>query len=122
MNNQEIFNTVVTHLRRQGVPAEVEGNCGYRAQESDKSPILMCAVGCLIKDEFYYEGLEGCCAYEQSVLEAVSLSLDTDIDEDKQKLLTKLQQCHDVYEPYEWEDKFKQIAKKFNLTVPPLPM
>ena len=46
---QEIFDTVVEHLRRQGHRAyKEEYGCLYRLENGDK-----CAVGCLIPDHLY---------------------------------------------------------------------
>lgn len=59
MNTQEIFNTVATHLltqnaRSMGTAPQMEGRgCLYRGENG-----RMCAVGCLIKDEFYDPILE----------------------------------------------------------------
>lgn len=53
---QEIFDTVATHLIKQGGPAmNVRGtDCAYRAQDGK-----MCAVGCLMTDEEYTSDFEG---------------------------------------------------------------
>jgi hypothetical protein len=62
MTKQEIFDTVVRHLKKQGRLAkqfttDSEGRavkqCCYRADNGDK-----CAVGCLITDDEYNPGME----------------------------------------------------------------
>lgn len=56
MTPQEIFDTVVAHLRRQGRRAVtgVYNGCAYRTSDG-----LRCAVGCLISDELYKPEMEG---------------------------------------------------------------
>ena len=58
MNNQEIFNRVVIHLRKQGRKSHSSNRlrrdeCKYRAPDG-----LCCAVGCLIDDEHYRPEME----------------------------------------------------------------
>lgn len=120
MNKQEIFNTVVTHLRTQATPAMEDGECRYRAQEDDS--ILKCAVGCLIEDKFYEEHLESDDSFSPKVIMAVAKSLNIEETDVPDELLNKLQSCHDYHSPEEWENRFKTIARSENLTVPPLPM
>lgn len=57
MQAQEIFDTVVKHLAKQGGPArEPKGMmyCLYRAPDGRK-----CAAGALIPDEVYHASMEG---------------------------------------------------------------
>jgi hypothetical protein len=55
MNMLEVFNKVEAHLLAQGVRSmKYLDMCAYRGAGG-----LRCAVGCLIKDEFYHESLEG---------------------------------------------------------------
>lgn len=58
-SKQEIFDTVVNHLHKQGKPAEVGNTCRYRTEDG-----LMCAVGCLIPDDKYKPEMEGHVAYD----------------------------------------------------------
>lgn len=54
MNRQEVFDTILAHLRQQGRAATDEvGDCMYRAPGG-----LKCAVGVLIPDENYHPELE----------------------------------------------------------------
>lgn len=60
MTSQEIFDIVVTHLRKQGKPAMNNiGGCSYRGVDGTK-----CAVGCLIPDSIYKSEMEGSIAEE----------------------------------------------------------
>lgn len=55
MTPQEIFDTVVTHLSKQGKRSvNIEGDCLYRGPGG-----LSCAVGCLIPDSEYVHEMEG---------------------------------------------------------------
>jgi hypothetical protein len=60
MTEQEIFDTVVRHLKKQGRLAKevLSGDCFYRAPNGDK-----CAVGCLISDDEYSPEMEGNSAF-----------------------------------------------------------
>jgi hypothetical protein len=51
---QMIFNTVYTHLLKQGGPSTIRGACMYRGQNG-----RMCAVGFMIPDDVYEEDMEG---------------------------------------------------------------
>lgn len=57
MNKQEIFDTVVRALRKQGQPSAVPGHCLYRSVKEGK--VLKCAAGHLIPDEEYDPSWEG---------------------------------------------------------------
>lgn len=55
MDKQQIFDTVATHLLKQGKPAlSAEGYCRYRTDDG-----LKCAVGVLIPDDKYDPKIEG---------------------------------------------------------------
>ena len=55
MNAQEVFNTVVTGLRKQNAVSETpSGGCAYRGEHGRK-----CAVGMLIPDDEYDPRKEG---------------------------------------------------------------
>lgn len=45
---QQVFDTVLAHLRKQGAPAIHDGGCVYRAENGNR-----CAIGCLIADTDY---------------------------------------------------------------------
>lgn len=120
MTNQEIFDKVLTHLRAQGVAAITGSECSYRAQKDDG--VHMCAVGCLIKDEFYDPNFEGENATDPRVLNALAQSLGvkgsfTDIT---RNLLRDLQVAHDHeldnFGLDDWEAQMKNIARNYELT------
>lgn len=115
---QELFDTVVAHLRKQGCKSSIPdpneaGNylCRYRSPEGHK-----CAIGCLISDADYNVAME-----EKSFTALMSFPLlpSTLHDEwngsETFRLLNKLQQTHDNNPLDKWEDCFYQIAKAFKL-------
>jgi hypothetical protein len=60
LNHQETFDTMLTHLRKQGQRAvdqtheHMVDTCMYRTSSG-----LKCAVGCLIPDDLYDRRMEG---------------------------------------------------------------
>ena len=56
MTGQEIFDSVLAHLRKQGdASLNASGKCAYRGEGG-----TACAVGCLIPDELYDPRIESC--------------------------------------------------------------
>jgi hypothetical protein len=106
MTAQEIFDTVVTHLRTQKAKS-IDGDfCVYRSPTG-----LKCAVGCLIPDDVYHVDMEGECA--STMIAARSNELGH--LRDHQELLDRLQLVHDNYEIDRWEWWFVDIAETFKL-------
>ena len=111
MNDQEIFNTVATHLLRQGIKStSIVGKCSYRGQLDTK-----CAIGCLIDDKYYSTNLEGFRVNGGTVSRAVAKSLGFYPD---MYLLSELQMIHDLFKVEEWRRELQQLAKKLNLSFP----
>lgn len=122
LTKQETFDKVAKHLLTQmeqsksWIAAKVHAEtpaCAYRGNGG-----LMCAVGCLIPDEIYREGMEGKVAY----------SVFYDFDEvrtlfdyrdarvtDFTRLISSLQNIHDCSEPHEWKGKLCDLAFKDGL-------
>lgn len=74
---------------KQSISAET-GNCMYRGENG-----AMCAVGCLIKDEFYSRSIEDRISDEPEVVEALSKSLGIELTiEEHQHVFEML---------YEWQ-------------------
>lgn len=107
---QETFNTIVRHLRAQGVKSHVwdwqtQGYmCYYRRGD------LKCAAGCLIPDELYKPEMENNGILQ--VDKVFNLNLP-DI-----ALVSRMQRIHDNCHVRDWEHHFKMAAKEFNLVVP----
>lgn len=124
MEAQEIFDTVVNHLRIQARPCREEAGCRYRLANGDGFD--RCAVGVLIGDDEYEPRFEGV-GVEVLILEMKRLPrLMPHI-----LLLTHLQRAHDNWEgiyAYEgdglWtgtdiEKSFKAVSAFHGLTYTP---
>ncbi len=96
MNDQEVFDKVVAHLRQQVVMSRTvtvqdgttfKGACMYRGPNG-----LMCAIGCLIPDNEYIPKIEG---KDISTLLIQNFCPDSIKEMDKE-LLKTLQSIHDA--------------------------
>ena len=110
MTNQEAFETMVRHLRRQGCQSVSEDGirCLYRGPNG-----RMCAVGALISDGEY----QGRWDAKGMRVEHLDLPWLGDLD---MRLLEFMQFTHDHVTPSRWEKRFMEVAGIFNLTLPPL--
>ena len=113
MNNQEIFDKVVTHLLTQNEQSLKDGQCYYRTEEG-----LSCAVGCLIPDKLYNSDIEGIGLtppYASLINGLGPVLKEAGIGKDSYVLLDRLQELHDCNEPSTWMVKILRIARQFNL-------
>ncbi len=107
MTSQEIFDTVARHLATQGCRAlTTSGACRYRTEDG-----LKCAVGVLIKDEYYRPEFENRPATDNDVLAAVTLSVGDGIDAN---LLQALQYVHDG-DLSQWQQNLCDTAERRGL-------
>ena len=111
MTKQEIFDKVARHLlvqNAQSMFANDSNLCTYRGGGG-----RMCAVGCLIPDELYHEGLEGMGVFQvQGTLEAALGPVDvTGLD-----MLHDLQTLHDQECPEDWPEGLREIAVSYGLS------
>ena len=122
MTNQEIFDTVVAHLRKQGVQSKLPGSntCAYRSPEG-----LKCAAGCLIPDEDYKEEFE-CWSVRSGVRPGQDEQNPSRVYFIKKfgveniSLIQQLQEIHDsAIGPHYWEDKLEELARSYKLIMPP---
>lgn len=114
MEAQEIFDKVVTHLRKQGCKSfdEFTQSCLYRGPNGTS-----CAVGCLIPDEEYTSAIEG------DIVDALIyrfqlpslIPMQSNIE-----LLGAFQRMHDFDEVSTWEQEFARVANRFNLNYSPI--
>lgn len=112
MNIQEIFDTVSVHLLTQNKKSQESSfysSCLYRGPNGTK-----CAVGCLIKDEFYDSSLENYIADSFCVINSLELS-GIVISEEIECLLVGLQNIHDTQEVSDWPNLLTNKGKEFNL-------
>jgi len=118
LNSDEgVFEFVKQHLIHQGQKAmaipydnqygDNEYKCFYRLKDKN----LKCAVGCLIEDQFYDPSMEQKGVIDLYVRSIVSNSLPN--WEPNWEMLTSLQEVHDHYEVYEWEDKLKAVYARY---------
>lgn len=113
MTLQEVFDISARHLLTQMKKSEIHTHfgtsCAYRGPEG-----RMCAVGPLIKDEFFSESLNATTVLSSCVEEAL---LDSGVPKEvlTSGLLMNLQQVHDLHEPYDWKHYLKNVAKVYNL-------
>jgi hypothetical protein len=124
LNIQEIFDTVTTHLLTQRAKSAVPNTDGEKYGESKLTCLyrhpdgLTCAVGCLIKDEFYETRLEGLRATSDDVLRSLT---DSGVDTESygvRSLLRELQGVHDNEPVEDWDLKLSKIQSEFKLYKP----
>ncbi len=114
MTSQEIFDTVLSHLRVQG-PCTLNGMiaCRYRGSNGAR-----CAIGALIPDDLYLPSMErmlitGLIRFMESLGERYSSLCKT--FKEHEKLITRLQLIHDNENKSNWEPHWKLTAMLFNL-------
>jgi hypothetical protein len=120
LTRQEVFDKVVTHLRKQGRKAELDlsyedgaMSCAYRGEEG-----TMCAAGCLIDDERYDRDLEGSDVTSAKVTGAL---LSSGLSPHDITFVRELQKVHDGLSTEAWERSWAALAADNNLTMPPAP-
>jgi hypothetical protein len=90
MTKQDIFDTVVHHLFKQGKKARgCDHLCSYRGDDKTS-----CAVGCLVPDNLYTEKMEGRGVIHLFCMEDFKAIADH-LGEDNKQLLYSLQRVHD---------------------------
>lgn len=120
MTDQEAFDGVLSHLRKQKVASHVDGYCKYRHPNGN-----MCAIGALIPEDIYSPDIE-----EKDILTILNTSL---LWANKYKvffsgvnkyLLSDLQSAHDFHLIEEgmksWEHRMQKIANKYSLEYTPV--
>lgn len=109
MTNQEIFDKSVSHLLKQGAKSKSGIMCKYRASDG-----RMCAVGVLIKDEFYDPQIESETVRNELVRNAFKLS-GVSVRGMASTLLGDLQELHDETEVEDWPNESLRLAKSYGL-------
>ncbi len=114
LTHQQIFDTVVTHLRKQGKKAlHKESNvCAYRSPDG-----LKCAAGVLIPDELYEPRMENSriSALVSNPNRTASFA-EAGINSSNLVLIQALQDVHDQQAVSQWEYEFIRVADDFKLT------
>lgn len=131
MTMQEIFDAMTDHLYHQGSAAmDVDGNCFYRIEDSDGT-MLKCAIGALIKDEYYDECFENAAVKTLQELhemlpsdnkeKAIALrkaleSSGVDVSNSQIiALLQRVQEVHDDFDISNWDSNLESIANLYGL-------
>jgi hypothetical protein len=107
MTDQEMFDTILTHLRQQGlksVGSSTEGpTCRYRTKDGRK-----CAVGCMIPDDKYSREIEGHYPSE------VNRVLDMGWTRDQERFLLVAQsRLHDALDRHNFPAQLEKAAEQF---------
>lgn len=122
MNMLEIFNKVEAHLLAQGKESisgylGLSDVCAYRGKGG-----LKCAIGCLIKDEFYHKDLEGLGmwgdklhmrASQKPLEEALAASGITILNDKQAHMLHDLQSLHDTIKPEHWKNELEKLRIEY---------
>jgi hypothetical protein len=97
---EEVKAQIEAHLLAQGEQCTAGASCRYRLVRLDGS-VLKCAAGCLIGDDEYDEGFEGC-TWGMLVSE---YNLPTSHND----LIQAYQRVHDSVDPSQWPYEFSWI-------------
>lgn len=115
MNKQEIYEGVKSHLLTQKEKSQAEKVEGDPPMCLYRSGSLKCAIGALIKDEFYSSYFEGEPVKHPAVISALEESLGVKISDKNKIFLTDLQEVHDSKLVEEWEYELEKVARYWNL-------
>jgi len=112
--DREVFEYVKNHLLKQNEQSSHGSGCAYRGAYG-----MSCAVGCLIDDDQYNEGLEDYDVFDGGVIDALLESVGdwlVEVDDrlsDKRILMLRLlQRIHDCTQPYTWEHDLNDLESK----------
>lgn len=109
----DVFNYVKEHLLKQNEKSVDPWSlsCYYRAQK-ENGDVLMCAVGCLMDDNYYSGEFENSSPSDSRVRDAIEKSIPNwtyNVD-----LLSELQNLHDEHDPHVWSLNFEYLESYFN--------
>lgn len=113
MNNQQAFNQMVEHLRKQKKRSYEESisTCLYRGPNG-----LKCAIGALIPDELYREEMEGMAVTRLLINEQNKYPKLYELFEQvDSQFLSEMQDIHDFNPIEQWERRFELCAGDYNL-------
>lgn len=109
MTNQQLFDTVATHLLTQRTRSIATKNgrptrCAYRGRKNTR-----CAIGCLIPDDRYDAAFEGFAVKKPEIRKAAGLRSA------QLPLAEELQQIHDMVDPPFWRLHLHLVARERRL-------
>lgn len=115
---QEIFDIVVSGLRKQGcksigtvINPDVNPACLYRDAQGHK-----CAAGFLIPDEKYKPEMENTAIFDDLIRNVL---IEENIDIRDFDFLYGLQAIHDFHPVERWEEQWKLFAQKYDIVYTP---
>lgn len=120
MNIQQVADICAIHLFKQNKKSEhvtPEGvpRCMYRRPDG-----LKCAVGALIKDEFYDPDIENCLVNSDivhDVLKKSGVYGDDSVENDSiEEMLVRFQTIHDSYTVPNWVHQIKLLYTSYHLS------
>jgi hypothetical protein len=113
--NEKLFRISADHLILQGRKCILHpdeygkfkstNNCALRNKEG-----LKCAVGALISDEYYNDGLEAFNVYTNHIKKAIASSQGIPEGEVNSTMIWSLQIIHDDLDPSEWSQELTDFA------------
>ena len=118
MTKKKIFNTVKNHLLKQKEKSYFEGldggkSCAYYGDNGKK-----CAVGCLIKPEFYDIDMEdkdiGSIVIRQALIES-GVPVNSKDSVNIIDMLSSLQELHDGIPVKYWKEKLNELAVEYKI-------
>lgn len=107
MNITETLTFIRDALLEQGCKSKLGNICAYRGENGAR-----CAVGHLIKDEFYSRDLENLPHSASKVQFALEMS-GVKLTEKMNRALRQAQVIHDTKSMFEWEIQFNNLIAKF---------
>lgn len=130
LTNQEAFNIMVRHLRRQHHKCFGDnGECAYRGNDGD-----MCAVGVIIPNKMYDKSFEGsrildllthdsydddCMYYKLSIKAKIKIKqLKKFLSNVDVNMLIDMQLIHDCERVGSWDRYFEKVAVQYGLQLP----
>jgi hypothetical protein len=109
--DQQLFDTMVAHLRTQGTTAILDGMSAYHGLDYRR-----CPVGAVIPDDLYDVRMEGKDITQLSKLQASWINPELNMMfRWHHTIFRALQQVHDTVHPELWEYQFRLIAAKYHL-------
>lgn len=116
MTEQEIFDKVVAHARKQGCKSRAIKDSGFWRCLYRGPNGTMCFAGVLIPDEDYCEKMEG---YAANCDVVANYFFKRGFTEPQIVLIRNLQEIHDDVDVDSWEHSFVRTAKEYNLLYTP---
>ena len=123
MTDLEIFDFVAAHLLRQGKQSRcASAGSLYHACLYRNTDGTSCAIGCLIKDEFYDPEMEGTQIPDNPMAQAaVAKSIGRKLVGHVTDVLNMLQRVHDNDQPRHWPRRLSEARSDLFPDAPPIP-